>query len=712
MQNINLSNYINSFTRALGLGLLSMTMVPLQIDAAEIEEIIVKASYREIALEKNDGSLLVLNEDQLKAEPIKHLEQLSFLVPNLNFALSDGRPRYFQIRGIGEQSGYEGTPNSSVGLMIDDIDFSGQGGISSSFDMEQVEVHRGPQGSRMGANALAGMIYMRSKEPTEIFSGLSEVTLGSDGVRSVGLAFGGPFQENPDTKYRFSIRQDQNDGFRKNSYLNRDDTTGKDELTARLKLSHQLNEDTDINLLIQKSDFEAMSDSWTTDGSLNTLSDKPGFDSQDSSAYGIKINHDAKAFSFQSLTSGTNSDIIVSYDADWSNPVDNAPYTYDFYSETLRSRRSFNQEFRLLSDPISYESGQTFAWVVGAYYLDLSEQNDITDLGTYINPFSSWPPYIKNVTGSRDYDSENTAIFGTFDYLLSETLTLSFGMRWEDWEANYEDTFGEQFNPSDQMIGGKLSLVSEWSDDVNIYASIGRGYKAGGFNLGTGFSNDQYADTLIYDPEYLWNYELGINKQFGASNTNLDAVIFYSDRKDQQVMASTQVDASDPNTFTFLTQNAASGKNYGLELSIKSNPTETLSLFASIGLLKTEVNYLDAANEQNGRAQAHAPERSFAIGMRWFPAESIYFGMDVNGKSDFYYSDSHDNKSSSYTLANLVIGYEKDQWNYEFWVRNLFDEYYSLRGFYFGNVPPSFPRTLFERQGDLRHMGILVRYQF
>ena len=83
---------------------------------------------------------------------------------------------------------------------------------------------------------------------------------------------------------------------------------------------------------------------------------------------GLKINHDAKAFSFQSLTSGTNSDIIVSYDADWSNPVDNAPYTYDFYSETLRTRKSFNQEFRLISDPISYESGQTFAWVVGAYY--------------------------------------------------------------------------------------------------------------------------------------------------------------------------------------------------------------------------------------------------------------------------------------------------------------------------------------------------------
>ena len=686
---------------------------PFTIIAADaIEEIVVKASYRETTLEKNAGSLMILSEEQLKAEPMKHLEQLSFLVPNLNFALSDGRPRYFQIRGIGEQSGYEGTPNSSVGLMIDDIDFSGQGGISSSFDMEQIEVHRGPQGSRMGANALAGMIYMRSKQPTDVFEGLSELSLGSDGVRSVGLAFGGPLQDNPAIKYRVSIRNDESDGFRKNSYLNRDDTTGKDELTVRLKLNHQPSEDTELNVLIQKSDFEALSDSWTTDGSLNTLSDKPGFDSQDSDAYGLRVNHRGQGFSLQSLTSATSADIIVSYDADWSNPVANAPYTYDFFSETLRSRRSFNQEFRVLSNPLDYSTDKTFAWVVGAYYLDLNERNAITDLGTYINPFSSWPPYIKNVTGTRNYSSENSAFFGTFDYLLSETLRVSFGLRWEDWEANYDDTFGEHFNPSDQMLGGKLSLMKEWSDDTNLYASIGRGYKAGGFNLGTGFSNPLYTDTLIYDPEYLWNYELGINRQFANSNTNLDAVIFYSDRKDQQVMASTQMDPNDPNTFTFLTQNAASGENYGLELSLQSYPTDSLRVFASLGLLQTEVNNFDSNSQQNGRGQAHAPERSFAVGIRWFPNDSIYFGFDVNGKSDFYYSDSHDNQSSSYTLANLVIGYQQDQWNYEFWVRNLFDEYYSLRGFYFGNVPPSFPSTLFERQGDPRHLGVLIRYEF
>ena len=80
-------------------------------------------------------------------------------------------------RGIGERSGYQGTPNSSVGFLIDDIDYSGQGGIATLFDVDQVEVFRGPQGSRSGANALAGLIYRKTKDQTEKFEGTSELTL-------------------------------------------------------------------------------------------------------------------------------------------------------------------------------------------------------------------------------------------------------------------------------------------------------------------------------------------------------------------------------------------------------------------------------------------------------------------------------------------------------------------------------------------------------
>ena len=112
-----------------------------------VEEIIVKGDWRQISIEKEDSSIIVLDEELIKSQPIKHFEMLSYLIPNLNFAASDSRARYFQIRGIGERGGYEGTPNSSVGFLIDDIDYSGQGGIATTFDVDQIEVHRGPQGS-------------------------------------------------------------------------------------------------------------------------------------------------------------------------------------------------------------------------------------------------------------------------------------------------------------------------------------------------------------------------------------------------------------------------------------------------------------------------------------------------------------------------------------------------------------------------------------
>ena len=182
--------------------ILSVSWLSLEARTGEIEEIVVKGTWRQAELKDSDGSVVILDQELLKSQPIKHFEQLSFLIPNLNFAGSDSRPRYFQIRGIGERSGYEGTPNSSVGFIIDDIDFSGQGGIANAFDLEQIEVYRGPQGSRMGANALAGLIYIKSKDPTDVFEGNSEVNFGSYGITSLGLAFGGPVNSNQNFKYR------------------------------------------------------------------------------------------------------------------------------------------------------------------------------------------------------------------------------------------------------------------------------------------------------------------------------------------------------------------------------------------------------------------------------------------------------------------------------------------------------------------------------
>ncbi len=678
----------------------------------DIEEIIVKGTWREAKVLEESSSIVILNTKLLKSEPIKHFENISYLVPNLNFAASDSRARHFQIRGIGERSGYERTPNSAVGFLIDDIDYSGQGGIATTFDIEQIEVHRGPQGSRIGSNALAGLIYIKTKEPTKQFEGIGELTTGTFGTFNAGLAFGGPVGFSENLSYRLTLRNDNTDGFRKNLYSGKSDTSKKDESTYRLKIDWEILEKTSLKLLISQIDLNDPADIWTIDGSLNTLSDRPGMDSQKTNTYGVKVFHQFDAFEFQSLSSITDTDIEISYDADWGNPESHAPYIYDYFSETIRDRKTLSQEFRLVSDIANLNPQNKTKWVIGISYFNVKERNIKNDDGAYGDPSDPFGPYFSQSSSSSKFSSDNLSIFGNIDYFLDESLKLSLGARWENYESQYADSFGESFNPSDYMLGGKISLNKILSHSSNIFFSVARGFNQGGFNLNLGLAPDSKNSNLYYDPEFLTNYEIGLNSQLFNEMMNIAAVIFYSDRKDQQVLISTQVDPTDPNTFSFLTQNAAEGTNKGLELNVNLKLTESLDFFSRLGLLKTEINNWKSRPDLEGRAQAHAPKRSYALGVSWSITDKASLSLDLVGKSSFYYSDSHDNQSKSYALANLSYNYSIGDWTYSVWARNIFDKYYSVRGFYFGNEAPDFKDKLYERHGDPRHIGITARYDF
>ena len=678
----------------------------------DIEEIIVKGNWREAKVLEESSSIVILNTKLLKSEPIKHFENISYLVPNLNFAASDSRARHFQIRGIGERSGYERTPNSAVGFLIDDIDYSGQGGIATTFDIEQIEVHRGPQGSRIGSNALAGLIYIKTKEPTKQFEGIGELTTGTFGTFNAGLAFGGPVGFSENLTYRLTLRNDNTDGFRKNLYSGKSDTSKKDESTYRLKIDWEVLEKTSLKLLISQIDLNDPADIWTIDGSLNTLSDRPGMDSQKTNTYGVKVFHQFDGFEFQSLSSITDTDIEISYDADWGNPESHAPYIYDYFSETIRDRKTLSQEFRLVSDIANLNPQNKTKWVIGISYFNVKERNIKNDDGAYGDPSDPFGPYFSQSSSSSKFSSDNLSIFGNIDYFLDESLKLSLGARWENYESQYADSFGESFNPSDYMLGGKISLNKILSHSSNIFFSVARGFNQGGFNLNLGLAPDSKNSNLYYDPEFLTNYEIGLNSQLFNEMMNIAAVIFYSDREDQQVLISTQVDPTDPNTFSFLTQNAAEGTNKGLELNVNLKLTESLDFFSRLGLLKTEINNWKSRPDLEGRAQAHAPKRSYALGVSWSITDKASLSLDLVGKSSFYYSDSHDNQSKSYALANLSYNYSIGDWTYSVWARNIFDKYYSVRGFYFGNEAPDFKDKLYERHGDPRHIGITARYDF
>ena len=160
-----------------------------------LEVITVSSDFRQQNLLKTPTSLSVLTDIEIKQRNAQHLEELIAASPNVNFASGSQRARYYQIRGIGERAQFKEPINPSVGMIIDEVDFTGIGSIANLFDTSQVEIFRGPQGTRFGANALAGMINITTNAPTDEFEGAIELTAGNYDSYGLGLALSGPASE-------------------------------------------------------------------------------------------------------------------------------------------------------------------------------------------------------------------------------------------------------------------------------------------------------------------------------------------------------------------------------------------------------------------------------------------------------------------------------------------------------------------------------------
>src|ERR1700677_5039388 len=172
--------------------LTSATLAAEDTPAADdtLQEIVVTATLRSVSVAELPQSVTVLNADTLRAAGVQHFEDVLSLIPDLNWAAGTSLPRFFQLRGIGEVEQYQGAPNPSVGFLIDDIDFSGVGMPATLFDTQQIEVLRGPQGTTYGADALAGLISVRTADPGTGFELHGEATVADYYTRSLGLAIG------------------------------------------------------------------------------------------------------------------------------------------------------------------------------------------------------------------------------------------------------------------------------------------------------------------------------------------------------------------------------------------------------------------------------------------------------------------------------------------------------------------------------------------
>ncbi len=699
------------YYRSLAVIALSYVGSTAQAQTPQLEEIIVSAEFRKTSLQNQSASTSVVSADSIAQRAAQHLEEILNLAPNVNFASGASRSRFYQIRGIGERSQFQEPLNPSIGFVIDGIDFSGLGTAGTLFDVEQVEVLRGPQGTLHGANALAGLINISTADPTS--EPFAKIALGTSEYASLNAGFvgSGPLLTD-ELLYRLSLHTLRSDGFIENDFSGKDDTNNRDETTIRGKLRWLPNEDNSVDLTAMYVDIDNGYDAFSLDNNRHTLSDEPGRDIQETSALSVVWNSQADKLDLEATVTAASTETDYGYDEDWTFVGIAPDLEYSSTDQYLRDRNSYSAEIRALSNEQSRVLAGTSDWVLGLYYL--GDREDLSRRYTFnAQDFES------------RYDTDTFAIFGQLDTQLSEQLSIITGLRVENRQTQYSDNNSVDTNLDKSLWGGKLVLEYTLDNDGLAYAGVSRGYRAYGINaqiLASINSTDdpnvrnQLQGVQDYDDEHLLNYEAGYKASYLENRLRSRLAVFYMDRQDQQLKGSFLVHREDGSTaFIDYTNNTAKGNNYGLELELEWLVTEDLNLYANLGLLETEFeDYLTADGlDLSGREQAHAPAYQYAVGGSYNLGGGFYIRADLEGKDDYFVSDSHNSKAPSHNLLHMRAGYAAQQWSVAVWARNLTDEEYFVRGFRFGNDPRNgYITDSYFQLGDPRVVGVSLSYSF
>ncbi|WP_214000513.1 TonB-dependent receptor [Arsukibacterium sp.] len=672
--------------------------------AATIERITVQGDLRQQSAGQLAGSLSVVTEQDLQRQSVQHLDELLNQFANINYSAGASRGRYIQVRGIGERSEFVDTINPSVGILIDGIDYSGLG-ISGISDIAQFEVFRGPEATRFGANALAGMLNLTTKGPTERAEGKASLTVANYDSYQLAGQFSNAI--NSQWGYSLSLEQQVSDGFIENRFLDRDDTNNIDELTGRFKLAYQPTDTLKLQLVSHFVDQDNGYDAFSLDRDRTTLSDQPGQDKLRSKALALQADYRGLPFArLQGQLSWLDAASDYGFDEDWSY-VGLHPDEYSTTDRYLRDREQLTLDYRLVSTDAG-RLGES-DWVLGIYAA--SKEFDLT------RQFWNWDLWQADSFASA-LSRSNLALYTELSTPLTERLTLVSGLRLERYEDEYSDSSTNRIDNSDTMWGAKLSLNYQPNAQALIYLLASRGYKAGGVN-GDALAkaaDDNLTELLSkasFAPETLYNAEFGVKGTALDQSLVTRVAAFYMWREDMQVKGWLNPD-SGPQFAGFI-DNAGSGRNYGVEVESRLQVNPQLALIINASWLKTKLgNYVTIDGDDfSGREQAQAPRFGYNVAADWYLSDELTFNVGLQGKDSYYYSDGHNQRSSRYELLNLRLSYQMQQWQLAVWSRNVLDQDVGVRGFYFGNDPrDGYEPHLYEQFAEPRRIGLSASYQF
>jgi len=727
--------------------------------AMTLDAITVTARRRSESIQDVPVAVSAFGEEQLKDLQADTISGLQGAVPNLNIVQGRGSANSVNafIRGIGQPDALQ-TFDPGVGLYVDDVYYARiNGALFSLFDVQQVEVLRGPQGTLYGKNSTGGAIKIATKNPFDDTGGAAELTVGGDGRREARFYAGGQLGET--VAASVALAKIDNDGFihdpDSRRTFNGDDTfafRGKavfqptDAFRSTLSVD-RTRQDTELSVGRPTAPLVA------TDLVLGPVVLKPA----PTGEYDFRTRTSFAPGQGQEMTHTG-----VSLTAEWDLNDNLLLKSISAYRE-LQTHSFIDidaSEFELGDvlvaldqDQVSqelqlqYDNGGNLQATFGLYYMkeDVPSYQEAYADDLF---FNGGVPVDFLRTIDDDLSTTSKAAFAHFIWEFAPTWTLAAGVRYTEDEKDYarststfwasdslflgilpfsalNETVAFQARQKWSAVTPSLSLHKAFGDNASGYVSANRGFKSGGFN---GRANSALETTAaVFDPEFVWTYEAGFKFRSDDGRLQANVAAFHSRYEDFQARVSEVLNPDSPTpTFSFPVLNAAEMEINGVEFEGMARLGEATTLSAQLGW--TDASYktfadlrtTDPANPAyDPTLHEHVPftpdwtarvalQHAFSLG----DSGTLTVGGDVSYRGDTWLSvDNRANlMQEAYTLVGLYGVWDSPQyvWQVRAGVRNLTDEVYKVEGQEFssvGNIQTAY-------YGRPRDWSLSVRYNF
>ncbi len=750
--------------------LLAQTLCVASVGASafQIEEVVVTAQKRSESVQDIPVAISAFTAEGMDNMKMETANDIASGVPNLQVSSPYGETQpIFSIRGQ-SMSDYNTNQASPVGVYVDEA-YIGANFLQGMalFDLERVEVLRGPQGTLYGKNTTGGAINFITRAPSlDGTSGDVSLTVGDYGREHIKGAVETEIIEGK-LGVRAAYTYTKTDGHSDNKFPGADDLSSIDTWSGRITLRYE-GDHVDATLRYASGENNGQSTAVINEGRipvpgvgntdaigavLGQLPRQPGWD-----AWEVSQNR-AEPFSteFDSNTLTVNWDLgdytitsITSYIEGVSlnqTDIDGAPWKL-LEIDYGASVEQFAQDFRIASN-----FDGPFNFIAGAYYAtDEMEIENVFEMfhatGDLGLPFDLANNFITNPTPNatttgftsiqrytQERDSVALYLHTTYDF--TDDLSLTAGVRYTEDKGNGKDIHTQladyDRNPvldlivpgsfaaddaeyDDSEFTGKLSLDYQLDEDSMVYASYSRGYRSSAFNGGAQFAANEVG---IAAPEFVDAYEVGFKTQMLEGALQLNGAAFYYDYTDQQFVNVIGVQQ-------FL-QNGKSSSIKGFELELIARPTHALTVNAGIGYLSTEFEELTLSDTMNGgnieldgNELFNAPELNFNLALDYVIADNSWglfrISADTAFVSEQWFSAYNDDlnydevKSDDRWVSNAKLSWdsEDDKVGMAFWVKNIGDNdepIYSI------NLQSGFGYDYYT-VGLPRRMGVDFTYRF